>query len=328
MPYEIKKAAIIGAGVMGATIAAHLANAGIESVMLDIVPPFDPSEKDLKKGLTKESKAWRNSFAVNGLNSALKSTPASFYSKKNASMISIGNLEDDLNLLEDVDFLLEVVVENLKIKQDLFAKVEKVIKPDCIVATNTSGIPIREISEKMSAKNKERFLGVHFFNPPRYMKLIEVIPGETTKKEIVDYMTCFLENVVGKGVVICKDVPNFIANRIGVFDIANAVKTMLNKNMTIPELDAIIAQVLGRPGSAICGTIDLVGIDTGYHVMKNLVEAVPEDEMIETFIPPEFMDKMVEKKWLGNKTGQGFYKKAKDGKGKSVKLVLDYNTME
>ncbi len=328
MSYEIKKAAIIGAGVMGATIAAQMTNAGIECVMLDIVPPFDPSEADLKKGLTKESKAWRNSFAVKGLNGAVKSKPASFYSKKNASMITIGNLEDDLGLLKDVDFLLEVVVENLKIKHELFAKVEKAIKPDCIIATNTSGLPIKEISGKMSAKNKERFLGVHFFNPPRYMKLVEVIPGETTKKEIVDYMTYFLENVVGKGVVICKDVPNFIANRIGVYDISNAVKTMLDKELTIPELDAIIAKVLGRPGSAICGTIDLVGIDTGYHVMKNLVEAVPNDEMVKTFAPPEFMDKMMENKWLGNKTKGGFYKRTKNEKGKRVKLALDYNTME
>jgi len=243
-------------------------------------------------------------------------------------MVSIGNLEDNLDMLKDVDFLLEVVIENLKIKQDLFAKLEKVLKPDCIIATNTSGLPIKEISSKMSAKNKERFLGVHFFNPPRYMRLVEVIPGETTKKEIVDYMTYFLENVVGKGVVICKDVPNFIANRIGVYDISNAVKTMLDKGLTVPELDAVIAKVLGRPGSAIGGTIDLVGIDTGYHVMKNLVEAVPNDEMVGTFKPPEFMDKMVENKWLGNKTKQGFYKKTKDEKGKRVKLTLDYNTME
>jgi 3-hydroxyacyl-CoA dehydrogenase len=328
MSYEIKKAAIVGAGVMGATIAAHMTNAGIECVMLDIVPPFDPSEADLKKGLTKDSKAWRNSFATNGLNGAVKSKPASFYSKNNASMVSIGNLEDDLDMLKDVDFLLEVVVENLKIKQELFAKLEKVVKPDCIVATNTSGLPIKDISGKMNAKYKERFLGVHFFNPPRYMKLVEVIPGETTKPEIVEYMTYFLENVLGKGVVICKDVPNFIANRIGVFDISNAVKTMLDKDLTIPELDAIIAKVLGRPGSAICGTIDLVGIDTGYHVMKNLVAAVPDDEMIGTFSPPEFMDKMMENKWLGNKTKGGFYKKTKDEKGKRVKLALDYKTME
>ncbi len=328
MSYEIKKAAVIGAGVMGATIAAHLANAGIKSVMLDIVPPFDPSEQDLEKGLTKDSKAWRSSFAINGLNGAIKSKPASFYSEKFASMITTGNLEDDLDLLKDVDFLIEVVVENMKIKQDLFAKVLNITKPDCIIATNTSGLPIKEISSNMSEKDKERFLGVHFFNPPRYMKLVEVIPGETTKKEIVDYMTCFLEDVVGKGVVICKDVPNFIANRIGVFDISNAVKTMLKYELTIPELDSIIGKVLGRPGSAICGTIDLVGIDTGYHVMKNLVEAVHDDEWIDTFKPPEFMDKMVNNKWLGNKTKQGFYKKTKDEKGKKVKLALDYNTME
>jgi len=328
MSYEIKKAAIIGAGVMGATIAAHMTNAGIECVMLDIVPPFDPSEKDLAKGVTKDSKAWRNNFASNGLNGALKSKPASFYSKKNASLISIGNLEDNLDMLKDVDFLLEVVIENLKIKQDLFTKVEKVVRPDCIIGTNTSGLPIKDISAPMSAKFKERFLGVHFFNPPRYMKLVEVIPGETTNPEIVDYMTYFLENVLGKGVVLCKDVPNFIANRIGVFDISNAVKTMLGNDLSIPELDAIIAKVLGRPGSAICGTIDLVGIDTGYHVMKNLVAAVPDDEMINTFSPPEFMDKMMENKWLGNKTKGGFYKKTKDEKGKRVKLALDYKTME
>jgi len=328
MPYKIRKAAVIGAGVMGATIAAHLANAGIESVMLDIVPPFDPSEKDLKKGLTKESKAWRNSFAANGLAGVTKSKPASFFSKKLASMITIGNLEDDLDLLKDVDFLLEVVVENLKVKQDLFAKLAKVVKADCIVATNTSGIPIKDISAKMNAKLKERFLGVHFFNPPRYMRLVELIPDKTTKKELVAYMKYFLENVVGKGVVLCKDVPNFIANRIGTFDISNAIDTMVSTGMTVPEMDAIISKPLGRPGSAIFGTLDLVGLDTGDHVNKNLVEAVPNDEMVDIFKGPEFMAKMLENKWLGNKTGQGFYKRTKNEKGKKVKLVLDYKTME
>jgi 3-hydroxyacyl-CoA dehydrogenase len=328
MPYKIRKAAVIGAGVMGATIAAHLANAGIESVMLDIVPPFDPGEKDLKKGLTKESKAWRNSFAANGLAGVTKSKPASFFSKKLASMVTIGNLEDDLDLLKDVDFLIEVVVENLKIKQDLFAKLEKVVNTDCIVATNTSGIPIKDISAKMDAKLKARFLGVHFFNPPRYMKLVEVIPGKATKKEVVDYMKDFLENVLGKGVVLCKDVPNFIANRIGTFDISNAIDTMVSMGMTVPEMDAIISKPLGRPGSAIFGTLDLVGLDTGDHVNKNLIEAVPNDEMVDIFRGPEFMAKMLENKWLGNKTGQGFYKRTKDEKGKKVKLVLDYKTME
>jgi len=327
MSYEIKKAAVLGAGVMGATIAAHLANAGIESVLLDIVP-FELTDGDKKKGYTKESPEWRNSFAANGLAGALKSKPASFYSKKNASLIKIGNLEDNLGWLADVDWIIEVVIENLKIKQDLFARVEKVIKPGCIVSTNTSGIPIKDISAKFGAKLKQNFLGAHFFNPPRYMKLLEIIPGEETKKEIVDYMTEFCEEALGKGVVICKDVPNFVANRVGVFDISNAMKIMVDKGLSVPELDAIIGKGVGRPGSSIGGTMDLVGLDTGYHVMNNLYEAVPDDEMREYFAPGEFMKQMMEKKWLGNKTGQGFYKRTKDARGKRTKLALDYNKME
>lgn len=327
MSYEIKKAAVLGAGVMGANIAAHLTNAGIECLLLDIIP-FELTDADKKKGLTEDSPEWRNSFAANGLAGALKSKPASFYSKKNAPMITIGNFEDDLDKLSDVDWVIEVVIENLKIKQDLFARVERVVKPDCIVSTNTSGLPIKDISANFSKSLKERFLGTHFFNPPRYMKLLEVIPGEETKKEVVDYMIKFCEDVLGKGVVICKDVPNFVGNRIGVFDISNAIKIMVDKALTIPELDAIIGKGVGRPGSSIGGTMDLVGLDTGYHVMKNLHDAVPDDEMVDYFMPAEFMEKMMEKKWLGNKTKQGFYKKTKDEKGKRVKLALDYNTME
>lgn len=327
MSYEIKKAAVLGAGVMGATIAAHLANAGIESFLLDIIP-FELTDEDRKKGYTKESPEWRNSFAAKGLDGALKSKPASFYSNKNASLITIGNLEDDLDSLADVDWVIEVVIENLKIKQDLFAKVEKVIKTGCIVSTNTSGIPIKDISAKFGAKLKPNFLGTHFFNPPRYMRLLEIIPGEETKKEIVNYMTKFCEEVLGKGIVICKDVPNFVANRVGVFDISNAMKIMVDKGLSIAELDAIIGEGVGRPGSSIGGTMDLVGLDTGYHVMNNLYEAIPDDEMREYFAPGEFMKQMMEKKWLGNKTGQGFYKRTKDSQGKPVKLALDYNTME
>ena len=327
MSYEIKKAAVLGAGVMGASIAAHLTNAGIECLLLDIIP-FDLTDADKKKGLTEDSPEWRNSFAARGLAGVLKSKPAGFYSKKNASMLTIGNLEDDLDKLSEMDWIIEVVIENLKIKQDLFARVEKVARPDCIVSTNTSGLPIKEISADMNGKLKERFLGTHFYNPPRYMKLLEIIPGEETRKEVVDYMIRFCENVLGKGVVICKDVPNFVGNRIGVFDIANALKIMVDRELTIPELDAIIGKGVGRPGSSIGGTLDLVGLDTGYHVMKNLHEAVPDDEMSDYFVPVDFMTKMMEKKWLGNKTRQGFYKKTKDEKGNRVKLVLDYNTME
>jgi 3-hydroxyacyl-CoA dehydrogenase len=327
MSYEIKKAAVLGAGVMGATIAAHLTNAGIECALLDIIPP-QLTDDDKKKGLTEKSPEWRNRFAAGGLAGVLKSKPAGFYTKKNAAMVKTGNFADNMEWLKDVDWVIEVVIENLKIKQDLFANVAKNVKPTCIISTNTSGIPIKNITANLSADVKARFLGTHFFNPPRYMKLLEIIPGAETKKEVISYMVDFCERVLGKGVVLCKDVPNFIGNRIGVFDISNAVNLMLKKNMTVPQLDAIVGKGIGRPGTAIAGTLDLVGLDTGYHVMSNLYEAVPDDEMRDIFIPSDFMKKMFEKKWLGNKTKQGFYKKTKDAKGKSVKLVLDYNTME
>ena len=327
MSFQIKKAAVLGAGVMGATIAAHLTNAGIECLLLDIMPP-ELTEADKAKGLTKESPAWRNRFAQRGLEGATKAKPASFYTKRNAAMIKAGNFEDNLGWLADVDLVIEVVIENLKIKQELFAKVEKVVKPNCIVATNTSGIRISEITANLGKSLKERFLGIHFFNPPRYMKLVEIIPGEETKKEVIEYMTRFCEEVLGKGVVICKDVPNFIANRIGVFDMSNAMNLMLAKGMKVEDIDAIISAALGRPRSAIFGTIDLVGLDTAYHVMTNLYEAVPKDESRDLFMPPDFVKAMIQKKWLGNKTKGGFYKKSKDAKGKKVKLALDVKTMD
>ncbi|MCE5284172.1 MAG: 3-hydroxyacyl-CoA dehydrogenase/enoyl-CoA hydratase family protein, partial [Deltaproteobacteria bacterium] len=327
MAYEIKRAAVLGAGVMGATIAAHLTNAGIECDLLDIVP-FELTDADKAQGLNEKSPAWRNRFSENGLAGVVKAKPAGFYTKKNASMIRTGNFEDHLGRLAEADWVIEVVVENLKIKQELFAKVEKIVRPNCIVTTNTSGIPIKDISANFGAKLKEHFMGTHFFNPPRYMKLLEIIPGEKTSPEVVAFMTRFCEEVLGKGVVICKDVPNFIGNRIGVFDIANAVRLTVEKGLKIDEADAIISKALGRPGTAIFGTMDLVGLDTGYHVMKNLYEAVPDDEMREMFVPSEFMGKMLELKWLGNKTKQGFYKKTKGTNGKKGKLVLDYKTMD
>ncbi len=327
MSLEIKKAAVIGAGVMGATIAAHLTNAGIECYLLDIIP-FELTDDDKKKGLTEKSPAWRNRFAANGLAGVTKSKPASFFTKKNASMIKIGNLEDNMNYLADVDWVCEVVVENLKIKQELFAKVEKVVKPTCIVSTNTSGIPIKDISASFSAGLKKRFLGTHFFNPPRYMKLMEIIPGAETDKAIVDFMCQFSEQTLGKGVVICKDSPNFVGNRIGSFDMSNAQSVMVAQGLKIDEVDAICSKAIGRPGTAIFGTLDLVGLDVGMHVQKNLYDAVPNDEMRDIFKPLPYGTKMLENKWLGNKTKQGFYKKTKDAKGKSAKLMLDINTME
>ena len=327
MSLEIKKAAVLGAGVMGAGIAAHLTNAGIECYLLDIIP-FELTEDDKKKGLTEKSPAWRNRFAANGLAAVTKSKPASFFSKKNASMVKIGNFEDNLNWLADVDWICEVVVENLKIKQELFAKVEKVVKPTCIVSTNTSGIPIKDISAKFGPALKKRFLGTHFFNPPRYMKLMEIIPGEETEKEVVDYMVKFSEETLGKGVVICKDRPNFVGNRIGVFDLSDCIKIMLEKKMKIDEVDAIVGKALGHPGTAVFGTMDLVGLDVGYHVAKNLYDAVPDDEARDTFKAEPFLEKMIANKWLGNKSKQGYYKKTKDAAGKKVKLMLDIDTME
>jgi 3-hydroxyacyl-CoA dehydrogenase len=243
-------------------------------------------------------------------------------------MVKTGNFEDNLGWLKNVDWVIEVVIENLKIKQDLLAKVEKVIGPNCIVTTNTSGIPISDISANFGPSLKKRFLGTHFFNPPRYMKLLEIIPGKDTDKEVVEYMIRFCEEVLGKGVVVCKDVPNFIGNRIGVFDISNAIHIMTDKGLKIEDIDAIIGKALGRPKSATFSTIDLVGLDTAFHVMKNLYEAVPNDESRNLFVPLDFMNKMMEKKWLGNKTKQGFYKKTKDAKGKKEKLALDYNSLE
>jgi 3-hydroxyacyl-CoA dehydrogenase len=327
MAYEIKKAAVLGAGVMGATIAAHLTNAGIECILLDIVP-FELTEADKAQGLTEKSPAWRNRFAENGLAGVLKAKPAGFYTKKNASMIRTGNFEDHLGWIAEVDWVIEAVIENLKIKQELFARVEKIVRPDCIVTTNTSGIPIKDITAKLTPRLKGHFLGTHFFNPPRYMKLLEIIPGTETLPEVVAYMSRFCEQVLGKGVVICKDVPNFIGNRIGSYDISNAIHLMLEKKLKIDELDAIIGKALGRTGMAIFGTLDLVGLDTGAHVTKSLYAAVPDDEMREMFVQAEFMNKMIELKWLGNKTGQGFYKRTKEADGKRGKLVLDYNTME
>jgi 3-hydroxyacyl-CoA dehydrogenase len=326
MGWKIRKAAVLGAGVMGATIAAHLTNAGVECLLLDIVPR-ELSDEDRRKGLTESSREWRNRFAVNGLAQALKSKPASFFTKKNGDMVRTGNFEDDLDKLAEVDWVIEVVIENLAIKRELLARVAKVIKEDCILSTNTSGIPIRDIAAGFSPSLKGRFLGTHFFNPPRYMKLLEIIPGEKTRKDVVTFMKEFCERRLGKGVVICKDVPNFIGNRIGTFDISNAIRIMIQKGIRVDELDAIIGRALGRPGTAVFGTLDLVGLDTGAHVMKNLYEAVVEDEMRDYFLPVPFMSEMVEKKWLGNKTKQGFYQKVKDKKGKSTKMVLDYQTL-
>lgn len=276
MKRKIRKVAVLGAGVMGSGIAAHLANADIPTCLLDIVPK-ELSEEDVKKGLTKESPAFRNKFALMGIENALKARPAAFYVPEDARLITPGNFDDHMHWLQEADWIIEVVMENLEIKKGLFKKVEEARKPGAIVSTNTSGISIDAMSEELSEEFREHFLGTHFFNPPRYMRLIELIEGKSTKKEILSFMTDFCEWRLGKGVVFAKDTPNFIANRIGACGIITVMRTMVEDGYTVEEVDAITGPAMGRPKSATFRTADLVGLDVFAHVAKNVYDNI-EDE--------------------------------------------------
>ncbi len=327
MEKKIKKAGVIGAGVMGATIAAQLANVGIETVLLDIIPP-KLTDDDKKKGLTEESKAFRNKLGQNGVNIALKSKPASFYVPENAKLITIGNLEDDLDWLGEVDLIIEVVVELLKIKKIVFEKIETVLKPGTIVTSNTSGIPARDLCEERSEGFRKHFAITHFFNPPRYMKLLEIVPGPDTLPEVVELLADTCEKIVGKGVVYAKDTPNFVANRIGTYSMLYGIQSMVDLGLTVEAVDKLTGPVIGHPKSASFRTADLVGLDTLIHVADNVYDGAPDDEKRDMFKAPDFITKMIEKNLLGEKTKQGFYKKSKDSKGKKVILSLDYKTLE
>ena len=326
MDKKIKKAGVIGAGVMGATIAAQLANVGIETILLDIVPP-QLGDDDKKKGLTEESKAFRNKFSQNGVAGALKSKPASFYIPENAKLISIGNLEDDLARLKEVDWIVEVVVERLDIKQSVFEKIETVLTPGTIISSNTSGIPAKEMCEGRSEDFRKYFAITHFFNPPRYMKLLEIVPGPDTLPEVIEILADVCERILGKGIVYAKDTPNFVANRIGTFSMFSVVKNMTDLGLSIEAVDKLTGSVVGNRMPSF-RTADLVGLDTLLHVADNVYDGAPNDEKRDMFKAPEFISKMLEKKLLGNKTKQGFYKKTKDSEGKKVILSLDTNTLE
>jgi len=307
---KIKRAAVLGAGVMGAAIAGHLANVGIPTYLLDIVPR-ELTEEEKKKGLTLDDPRVRNRLAQAGKDRLLKEKPSPLYHRDAANLITVGNLEDDLDKLGEVDWIVEAVVENLKIKQELYAKVERVWKPGTIVSSNTSGISIRAMVEGRSEEFRAHFLGTHFFNPPRYMKLLEIIPTEATRPEIVAEMKAFAEDVLGKGVVMAKDTPNFIANRIGVYGLQVTLKAMEEAGLGPDEVDAITGRAMGRPKSATFRTLDLVGLDTFVHVADNVRENVSDPAEKETFVVSPLLRDMVERKWLGQKTGQGFYKKVK-----------------
>ncbi|WP_100401960.1 3-hydroxyacyl-CoA dehydrogenase/enoyl-CoA hydratase family protein [Bacillus sp. FJAT-42315] len=321
MVQHIQKAAVLGSGVMGSGIAAHLANIGIPSILLDIVPR-ELSKEEEAKGLTLNDRQVRNRFSEGALKKLLKQKPAPLTSKKNLSLITAGNLEDDLEQLQEVDWIIEVVVENLDVKKQVFETIEKYRKPGSIISSNTSGISIAAMAEGRSEDFRKHFLGTHFFNPPRYLKLLEVIPTKDTDPNVLEYMKTFGEDTLGKGVVLAKDTPNFIANRIGTYGLLKTVQEMLATGFTPGEVDSITGPLIGRPKSATFRTLDVVGLDTFIHVANNVYEQV-EGEEKQVFEVPEFMKTMRDNGWIGAKSGKGFFKK----EGKTI-LELHPETMK
>jgi 3-hydroxyacyl-CoA dehydrogenase len=323
---QINRVAVLGAGVMGATIAAHLANAGLDILLLDIVPK-ELTDDEKGQGLTLESPVVRNRIAAAGLQGLLKMKPAPFYLRDFAAQIEVGNFEDDLEKLGQCDWVIEVVIEYMPIKLDLLKKIVPHLAPGAILTTNTSGLSVNEMSEVLPAEVKKNFLATHFFNPPRYMRLMEIVPCNDTDREVVEGLADFISRKLGKGIVYAKDTTNFIANRIGTYAIFKGMAHMMEMGMTVEEVDSVAGPATARPKSAAYRTADLVGLDTLAHVGTNSYDLLPDDEERDVFKIPEFMKKMIENGQLGNKTGQGFYKKEKvDGKRKI--FYFDYTNDE
>ncbi|MFE4199771.1 3-hydroxyacyl-CoA dehydrogenase/enoyl-CoA hydratase family protein [Aneurinibacillus aneurinilyticus] len=325
MERGIQKAAVLGSGVMGAAIAAHLANAGIQTYLLDIVPN-KLTEQEQKKGLTLDHPAVRNRIATEAKGRLLKAKPAPLFSKKNADLIVPGNLEDNLEYLTEVDWIVEAIVENLEIKQRLWEKVEQNWTEGTIISSNTSGVSINRMIEGRSDVFRRHFLGTHFFNPPRYMKLLEIIPSHDTDESVIAFMKRFGERTLGKGVVIAKDTPNFIANRIGTYGLLVTFEEMQKGGFGVEEVDMMTGTVIGRPKSATFRTLDMVGLDTFVHVAANVQKNVEDEQEKTAFTVPELIHKMVEQGWLGDKAGQGFYQKKKTEKGREI-LSLDFQEL-
>ena len=322
MKRKIKKAGVIGAGIMGANIAAQLANVGINTILLDIVPPVSGATANT------DDRKFRNSIALKGLERAKKASPASFYIAENAELITAGNIEDDIELLKDVDIVIEAIVEDLSLKKDLFKRLDNVLKPGTIITSNTSGISVAKMCEGLSTGFKNHFAVTHFFNPPRYMKLLEIVKGPDTLPEVIDILAENFENIIGKRIVYAKDTPNFIANRIAVFSTFNNIRVMTDLGLSVEAVDELTGEVLGFPKSATFRTMDIVGLDILMHVAGNVFRNAPDDEKKDIFVPPDIVNRMMEKGFIGEKSGQGFYKKtvAKDG-GRMI-LALDINRME
>jgi 3-hydroxyacyl-CoA dehydrogenase len=327
MKRTIQKVAVLGSGVMGSRIACHFANIGCEVLLLDIVPK-EPSDAEKAKNLTTESRAVRNRIVNEALQFALKSNPSPIYKKEFAGRINTGNFEDDMPKIAGSDWVIEVVVENLDIKKKVYEQVEKFRKPGTLITSNTSGIPIHLLTEGRSEDFKDQFCGTHFFNPPRYLKLLEIIPTPHTKPEVISFLLEYGEKFLGKTMVLCKDTPAFIANRVGVYGIMALFHLVEKMDLTVEEVDKLTGPVLGRPKSATFRTGDVVGLDTLVNVANGLKQGLPKDEANPLFVLPDYLKKMVENKWLGDKTGQGFYKKVKNKEGKSEILALDLKTLE
>jgi 3-hydroxyacyl-CoA dehydrogenase len=318
---HINKVAVVGSGIMGSRIACHFANIGVEVLLLDIVP-VNLTEEQLK------DKKIRNSIVNDALKSTLKSKPSPIYSKEFVSRITTGNLDDDLHNIAKVDWIIEVVVERLDIKKQVFGKIEKFRRKGTLISSNTSGIPIESMIDGRSDDFKAHFCGTHFFNPPRYLKLLEIIPTSKTDTKVTDFLMNYGDKFLGKDMVLCKDTPAFIANRIGVANILSLFHLIKELDLTVEEVDTLSGPIIGRPKSATFRTCDLVGLDTLVHVANGVYENCPDDEMRSNFELPDFITKMSENNWLGDKTKQGFYKKSKDAKGKRIIEALNLKTLE
>jgi len=324
---RINTVAVIGSGIMGSGIACHFANIGVEVLLLDIIPR-ELTDKEKANGLTLQDKVVRNRIVNDALTASIKSNPAPLYHSSFANRITTGNLEDDIAKVKDADWIIEVVVERLDIKKQVFENLEKHRTPGTLITSNTSGIPIKFMSEGRSEDFQKHFCGTHFFNPPRYLKLFEIIPGPKTDTNVIDFLNGYGEKFLGKTTVIAKDTPAFIGNRIGIFGIQSLFHLVKEMGLTIEEVDKLTGPVIGRPKSATFRTVDVVGLDTLVHVANGIYENVPDDEEHEVFELPNFINNMMENKWLGSKTGQGFYKKVKKDDGSSEILGMDLDAME
>ncbi len=327
MKRRIKKVAVIGSGIMGSGIACHFANIGVEVLLLDIVPR-ELNAKEKAKGLTLKDKVVRNRLVNDSLKASLKSKPSPIYNQKFASRIATGNLEDDLYKIADVDWIIEVVVERLDIKQQVFENIEKYRKKGTLITSNTSGIPIAFMNKGRSEDFQKHFAVTHFFNPPRYLKLFEVVPGPNCKQEVTDFLMMYGEKFLGKTSVLAKDTPAFIGNRIGIFGIMSLFHIVKELDMTVEQVDKLTGPLIGRPKSATFRTIDVVGLDTLVHTANGVKDNCPKDEMKHLFEIPDFVNKMMDNRWLGSKTKQGFYKRITNSEGKKEILVLDLKTLE